>query len=422
MSSARAAKARRPRESARETVKVLVVHNYYQQRGGEDATFEQECRLLSRFGHEVVPYPRSNKEIEQAGFGARLRAPLDIIWNANSRRAFRALLDLERPEVVHVHNTFFMISPSIFAACQEAGVPVVQTLQNYRLFCPVAVFFRDGKVCEDCLQHSLWQGIRHGCYHNSRRDTAVVAAMIKANRVLKTWPGNVDGFIAVTPFGKRKLVQGGLPSDRVVVKPNFVEPDPGEGRGRRDYALFVGRLSPEKRASTMLRAWSRLDHPVPLKIAGGGPEQQALQEQAERAGLKDIEFLGQTPREDTLTLLKGARFLVFPSEWYEGFPVTICEAFASGTPVICSRMGAMQEIVEDARTGFHFPPGDADALAARVAWAWNHPDEMRRMGSEARSEFEAKYTAEKNHPLLMEIYNWAIARKRGAPADSPRVV
>jgi glycosyltransferase involved in cell wall biosynthesis len=397
-------------------VKVLVVHNYYQQRGGEDATFEQECRLLTRFGHTVVPYQRSNKEIEQGGLGARLRAPLNIIWNADSRRDFNALLRAERPEVVHVHNTFFMISPSIFAACQEAGVPVVQTLQNYRLFCPVAVFFRDGRVCEDCMQHSLWHGIRHGCYHNSRRDTTAVAAMIKVNRVLKTWPGNVDGFIAVTPFGKQKLVEGGLPADRVMVKPNFVDPDPGEGCGSRDYALFVGRLSPEKRASTMLRAWARLDQPVPLRIAGGGPEQEALQEQARRDGLKDVEFLGQIPREKILEVLKGARFLVFPSEWYEGFPVTICEAFACGTPVICSRMGAMQEIVEDGRTGFHFSPGDSEALAARVAWAWNHPDEMRRMGSVARAEFEAKYTAEKNHPLLMEIYNWAIARKHGGSA------
>lgn len=397
-------------------MKVLVVHNYYQQRGGEDATFEQECQLLARFGHTVVPYQRNNKEIEQAGLWARLRAPLDIVWNSSRRREFRALLQSERPEVVHVHNTFFMISPSIFAACQEAGVPVVQTLQNYRLFCPVAVFFREGRVCEDCLQHSLWQGIRHGCYHNSRRDTTAVAAMIKVNRALKTWPGNVDGFIAVTPFGKQKLVEGGLPAERVKVKPNFVEPDPGEGRGSRDYALFVGRLSPEKRASTMLRAWTKLNRPVPLKIAGGGPEQDVLQAQAQRDRLENVEFLGQMPREKTLGLLKGARFLVFPSEWYEGFPVTICEAFACGTPVICSRMGAMQEIVDDKRTGLHFPPGDADALAARVEWAWNHPDDMRWMGSEARAEFEAKYTAEKNHPLLMEIYNWAIACKRGAPA------
>lgn len=397
-------------------MKVLVVHNYYQQRAGEDAVFEQECRLLARFGHTVIPYHRANKEIEEAGSWRRLRAPLDIIWNARSRREFSSLLRAERPDVVHVHNTYFMISPSIFAACQEAGVPVVQTLHNYRLFCPNAVFFRDGKACEDCRESGLWQGIRHACYHGARLDTTVVAAMIKLNRAFGTWPGKVDEFIALTRFSRRKLVEGGLPAQRVTVKPNFVDPDPGQGGGTRDHALFVGRLSPEKGVPTLLEAWSRLDRPVPLKIAGSGPEQRALQEQAQRDGLRNVEFLGHVPRERTMELLRGARFLVFPSVWYEGFPMTICEAFACGTPVICSRMGAMEELVEDNGTGLHFGPGNAQGLAAKVSWAWDHPDEMRRMGLAARREFEEKYTAEKNHPLLVEIYNGVIARKRRAAA------
>ena len=397
-------------------MKVLVVHNYYQQPGGEDATFEQECRLLERYGHQVVRYRRTNQEIEEAGTWQRLRAPLDIVWNERTRREFRALLRRERPDVVHVHNTFFMISPSIFSACREEGVPAVQTLQNYRLFCPAAVFFRAGRVCEECREHSLWRGIRHGCYHGSPAATAVVASMIAVNRRRRTWPAQVDTFIAVTPFGRRKLAQAGLAEDQIVVKPNFVEPDPGEGSGPRDYALFVGRLSPEKRASTMLTAWSRLRDPVPLQIAGAGPEQQALEEQARRLGLASVQFLGRLPRAQTLQKLQGARFLVFPSEWYEGFPVTICEAFACGTPVICSRLGAMEEVVEDGRTGFHYAPANVDELAARVAWAWSHPEEMRQMGRQARREFEAKYTAESNYPLLMEIYEQAIARKQGLQA------
>lgn len=395
-------------------MKVLVVHNYYQQRAGEDAVFEQECRLLTRFGHTVIPYHRTNKEIEEAGTWSRLRAPFDIVWNSRNRRDVGVLLQSERPDVVHVHNTYFMISPSIFAACQQAGVPVVQTLHNYRLFCPNAVFFRDGKACEDCRESGLWQGIRHGCYHGARSDTAVVAAMIKLNRTFKTWPGNVDGFIALTHFSRRKVVEGGLPPERVTVKPNFVDPDPGLGGDTRDHALFVGRLSPEKGAATMLQAWGKLDRPVPLKIAGSGPEQQALEEQARRGGLRNVEFLGHLSRERTMALLRAARFLVFPSVWYEGFPMTICEAFASGTPVICSRMGAMEELVEHNSTGLHFAPGNAEELAARVDWAWDHPDEMRRMGLAARREFEEKYTAERNHPLLVEIYNEAIARKRRA--------
>jgi len=390
-------------------VKILVAHNYYQQPGGEDATCEQECKLLEREGHQVVFYRRSNREIEGLTGWRRLRLSAETIWNKRSRQEFRKLLEDERPDIVHAHNTFVVLSPSIFAACEEAGVPVVQTVQNYRLFCAAATFFRDGKVCEECLHHGLWRGVRHACYHQSRPATAVVALMIALNRRRGSWPGKVGRIIAVTQFSRRKMIEAGLPEEQVVVKPNFVYPDPGEGRKSRDYALFVGRLSPEKRVSTLLKAWSRLRGPVPLLIAGGGPEREALEEQARRSGLTSVQFLGQLPRSKTIETIQGARFLAFPSEWYEGFPVTICEAFACGTPVLCSRLGAMEEVVDDGRTGFHFAPGDAAELAERAAWAWDHPADMRIMGQEARREFEAKYTAESNYPILMDIYERAKA-------------
>ncbi|HEY6290845.1 MAG TPA: glycosyltransferase family 4 protein [Terriglobia bacterium] len=397
-------------------MKVLVVHNYYQQPGGEDATCEQECQLLERRGHQVVFYRRSNQEIEGLNGWQRLRLSADTIWNERSRREFLGLLARERPDVVHVHNTFVVISPSIFSACQEAGVPVVQTVQNYRLFCPAATFFRDGKICEECVEHGLFRSVRYACYHKSRSATAVVALLIAVNRRRKTWPGKVDHIIAVTQFSRKKMVEAGLPAEQVMVKPNFVYPDPGEGQERRDYALFAGRLSPEKRVNTLLVAWSKLSEPVPLLIAGGGPLQEALEEQARRSQLSNIQFLGQIPRAKTIAAMQSARFVVFPSEWYEGFPLTICEAFACGTPVICSRLGAMEEVVDHGRTGFHFTPGNAAELAERAAWAWNHPEEMRVMGREARREFEAKYTAESNYPLLIDIYERARARRRGGRA------
>lgn len=398
-------------------MKVLVAHNYYQQPGGEDATCEQECKLLERAGHQVVVYRRSNKEIEGFTAWRRLRLSADTIWNERSRQDFLALLRRERPDVVHVHNTFVVISPSIFSACREAAVPVVQTVQNYRLFCPAATFFRDGRICEECLDHGLWRGVRHACYHHSHAATAVVALMIAINRRRRTWPGSVDRIIAVTNFSRRKMVEAGLLDEQVVVKPNFVYPDPGEGSGPRDYALFVGRLSPEKRVNVLLTAWSKLREPIPLLIAGGGPEQRALEEQAQRSGLTQVQFLGQVPRAKTIAAMQAARFLVFPSEWYEGFPVTICEAFACGTPVICSRLGAMEEVVEDRSTGLHFTPGDAIELAEKVAWAWNHPVEVREMGQAARREFQAKYTADSNYPILMGIYEGARARRNGKQAS-----
>ena len=390
-------------------MKVLLVHNSYQQPGGEDIVFEQERRLLEGAGHEVVTYRRSNWEIVAYSPLRRLALAPRTLWNGDSRREVLDLLRREKPDVAHVHNTFIMISPAIFSACQEAGVPVVQTLHNYRFFCPTATFFRSGKVCEECLHHSLWRGVEHACYHGSRAQTAVVALMLALHQRRETWARGVDGFICLTEFARRKFMEGGLPAEKLFVKPNFVHPDPGARSGDGDYALFVGRLSPEKRVSTLLAAWSRLPKPIPLRVVGGGPEREELEAQTEQLKLRSVQFEGQLPRPQTLAALNGARFLVFSSEWYENFPVTIGEAYACGTAVICSRLGAMQEIVHDGRTGLHFNPGDPDDLARKVDWAWNHPDEMREMGRQARREYEMKYTAEKNYPMLMEIYQRAIA-------------
>jgi glycosyltransferase involved in cell wall biosynthesis len=209
--------------------------------------------------------------------------------------------------------------------------------------------------------------------------------------------------------------RSGLPPEKICVKPNFVYPDPGCNSAEvGEHALFVGRLSPEKRVGTVLSAWARLRNAIPLLVIGGGPERQHLETQAKTLGVSNITFRGQQPREHILGALRLARFLVFPSEWYENFPVTLAESFACGVPVICSRLGAMQEIVDDGYTGLHFSPGDAEDLAKKVEWAWNHPEEMKNMGNQARLEFEKKYTAEKNYVQLMEIYDSAIADMRNA--------
>jgi glycosyltransferase involved in cell wall biosynthesis len=392
-------------------VKVLLVHNGYQQPGGEDVVFDQEHQMLKNAGHDTVLYRRSNWDVNEYRGLRKIVLAKRTVWASDTKREFLQLLQSEKPEVVHVHNTFVMISPSIYSACREAGVPVVQTLHNYRLLCPSATLFRDGKICEDCVTGSLLRGVQHACYHDSRSATAVVALMLATHRLRGTWQNEIACFVALTEFSRQKLIEGGLPAEKIMVKPNFVHPDPAARTGDGDYALFVGRLSPEKRVSTVLAAWKQLQFPVPLLVLGGGPEQTQLQAQAVHDGLTHIRFLGQVPREQTIAAINNARFLVFSSEWYENFPVTIAEAFACATPVLASRMGAMQEIVSDGRTGLHFSAGDSEDLARKVEWAWTHRDEMRAMGVGARTEYETKYTAEKNYPLLMEIYRKAI---RGA--------
>jgi glycosyltransferase involved in cell wall biosynthesis len=390
-------------------VKVVLVHNSYQQPGGEDVVFEQESRMLKNAGHNVTLYQRSNWEEEGYRGVKKISLAKKTLWASDTRRDFLRLLGDQQPEVVHVHNTFMMISPSIYSACYEAKVPVVQTLHNYRLLCPAATLFREGKLCQECVTGSLWHGVQHGCYHASRPATAVVALMLALHRLRGTWEREVACFVALTEFSRSKYIEGGLPPEKILVKPNFVHPDPGSRTGDGDYALFVGRMSPEKGLRTVLAAWKGLALPIPLVVIGGGPDQVHLEAQAAHDSPTTVRFLGQVPREQTLAAINNARFLVFSSEWYENFPVTIAESFACRTPVIASRMGAMTEIVSDGRTGLLFSPGDPEDLARKVEWAWTHPDEVRNMGIEARKEYESKYTAEKNYPKLMEIYERAIS-------------
>jgi len=400
-------------------MKVLIVHNSYQQPGGEDVVFEQERQMLENEGHQVVVYRRSNWEIDAQSLFSRLTLAPKVIWSPEARREMAELLRKHRPDLVHVHNTFAMMSPSIFAACQDSGVPVVQTLHNYRLFCPAATFFRHGHICEECVHENLWRSVVHGCYRDSRPATGAIALMLATHRHLKTWTQPSHYYIALTDFSRRKFVEGGLPEDKIFVKPNFVHPDPGLGSGDREYALFVGRLSPEKRVSTLLTAWQRLRERIPLLIIGGGPERPNLEADAKRRDITGLYFQGPLPRKHTIAAIQNARFLVFSSEWYENFPVTIAEAFACGTPVIASRLGAMQEIIEDGRTGLLFRPGDSEALADKVSWAWNHSGPLREMAEEARREYQLKYTRATNYPQLMRIYQ-SVTSSQPVTASSPQ--
>jgi glycosyltransferase involved in cell wall biosynthesis len=386
-------------------MKILVVHNSYQQPGGEDAVFAGETRLLEQHGHTVVPYRRSNHEISSMSAMQRLVMPKEMIHSDSSKREIQKLLRDERPDIVHVHNTFMMISPSVYETCQEMGVPVVQTLHNFRLLCPAWTLCREGHVCEECVEHGLWRSVWHGCYRNSRFMTASVALMLQVHRGRGTWRESVDGYIALSEFSRRKFATNGFPDKKIHVKPNFVQQDPGERATPGSYALFVGRLSPEKGVATLLAAWEKLVPSMSLVIVGEGPERKSLEAEATSRGLANVVFKGWLPADETLKAMKDAAFVVVPSLWYEGFPMTIAEAFACGTPVICSRIGALEEIVSDQRTGLHFVPGDVDDLASKIGWSAAHPRETAAMGKAARLEYETHYTAEQNYRRLMQIYS-----------------
>lgn len=392
--------------------RILIVHNEYRNPGGEDVVVAQEVEMLRSAGHAVFEYHRSNHEIDTLGWWDKATLPKRVIWADDTVRDLRLLMKQEKPDIVHFHNTFVMVSPAAYYAVREMGVPVVQTLHNYRLICPRADFFRDGRICEDCLGKAVpWPAILHGCYHGSRIQNAGVAAILTVHRWLKTFQEQVDIYIALSEFSRRKMIEGGLPAEKICCLPNCVVPDPGERTGTGDYAIFAGRFSPEERVQIVLEAWKRL-RGIPLKIVGSGPEERELRRIAETSGLNQVGFCGWQPREKAIAAIKKAAFLIFPSQWYETFGLAICEAFACGVPVIATRLGVMEEMVEDGRMGLHFTPGDPEDLAAKVEWAWTHPGQMAAMGRAARAEFEAKYSASRNYEMLMQIFDKAVSRSK----------
>ena len=388
-------------------MRVLLVHNAYREPGGEDAVVAAEHALLAAHGHEVALFTASNEAV--GGALSRLKVAWRAPYSAAARDALAARIAAFSPDVVHVHNFFPLLTPSLYDACRAAGVAVVQTLHNYRLLCPVATLMRRGRVCELCLTGSAYQAVLHGCYRESRQATLAVARMIERHRRLGTWRTKVERFIALTEFARRKFVAGGLPPERLTVKPNFAA-DPGEpAPGRREGALYVGRLSPEKGVETLLAAWRSLA--VPLRVVGDGP----LAEVLARACPPTVSLLGRLPPAEVGREMARAAFLVVPSHCYEGFPMVVVEAYARGLPVLASGHGALAEVVEDGVTGRHVAPADAADLAAKAAWAAANPETLAAMGRAARARFRARYDAPRNHERLLAIYGQARAQRHAAP-------
>lgn len=379
-------------------MRVLLVHNFYQQAGGEDAVFANERELLAAHGHDVREFTVTNDAI-QGPLGA-FRAALQAPYSDTSRQRMAVVLSEHAPDLVHVHNFFPLLTPSVFDACQAAGIASVMTLHNYRLICPAATLYRQGKVCEECIHGSPYRAVLHGCYRGSQSGSLAVSRMVAHHRKHKTWATRPDRFIALTEFGKRKFIEGGLPAAHIRVKPNFLPEHrvPSDGHAKRRGGLFVGRLSPEKGIGTLLAAWEALD--VPLRLVGDGPLLAAVRRH--QSGC--IAVAGALPGAAIAGEMARAAFLVLPSEWYEGFPMVLLEAFRAGLPVIASKLGAMAEIVEDGKTGLHFEPGKASDLAEKIRWAMANPETLRVMGENARKVYGEKYTAAVNYTRLMEIY------------------
>ncbi len=384
-------------------MRVLQVHNFYQRPGGEDQVYAAEFELLTRNGHEVRQYSVHNDAVRNL---PAWKAAYRTIWNAETYAATNETVRKFRPEIIHCHNTFPLVSPAIYYAAAKAEVPLVQTLHNYRLICPAATLYRQGRVCEDCLRHAVpYDGVIHKCYRGDRGASAAVASMLTLHRLAGTWTGKVTKYIALTEFARGKLVQGGLLPEKIAVKPNFLAEDPGPGSGEGGFALFVGRLSAEKGLTTLLRAWAQLPD-LPLRIIGDGPLRSFVQGEAQK--LPNVTLMGFRERPQVVESMRSAACLIIPSEWYEGFPMTLLEAMACGTPIVASDLGSLRELVPEGVVGTRFIAGDSNHLAQKVRSWISREDRNSSLRSRVRSAYEETYTAAKNYEQLMKIYERAM--------------
>lgn len=394
-------------------MKILQVHNYYQQPGGEDAVVAAERALLESHGHQVLQYTKHNDEVERT---SRLQLIQKTIYNRESEREVRDLLERESPDIVHAHNTFPLISPSLYHAAAQSRIPVIQTLHNFRLLCPSATLFRDGRICEDCVGRIPYPAVIHACYRGNRAASAATACMVTAHNLMGTWHKRVHTFVTLSEFSKTKFVEGGFDGEKIKVKPNFLPQDPGYGDGCGGYAFFAGRLAREKGLGVLMDAWARLRRPIPLKIAGDGELMPWLRERA--GSLKNVEILGHCDRAAMLGMLKDAALLIMPSEWYEaGVPLTIIEAFGCGTPVLTSQLPSMDEVIVDGQNGYRFATGSGESLAQRLETIWSAPAVGAEMRQAARASYERRYTPAVNYPALMNIYVSATKACAGGPNE-----
>jgi glycosyltransferase involved in cell wall biosynthesis/predicted ATP-grasp superfamily ATP-dependent carboligase len=402
-------------------MRILQLHSRYASgdASGENRVVEGERVLLTEAGHEVwawLPDPPDDDP------GALVRAGLGAVHSSSAARAVRRLVREQRTEVVHCHNLFPGLSPSVLAAAADEGAAVVMTLHNYRLLCLPATLLRGGHVCEDCVGRVPWRGVVHRCYRDSLLGSGALAGSLVAHRATRSF-GRVHRFLAVSDFVRDKYVQAGFPADRILVKPNFV-PASARRDGPGDYFLYLGRLSAEKGVATLLAA-HRPQHGR-LLVVGDGPERERL----EALAGANVEFVGAVPAGEVAPLIAGARALLMPSLSYEGAPRTLLEAYAAGVPVVASRIGALATLVDDGVTGILVPPREAEAWAAAMT-ALRDDDECTRLGEGAYGVWEAEYGPERVLSQLEESYRLALAaagdgngaaRKRRPPSTLDVVV
>ncbi len=394
-------------------MKVLLVHNFYREPGGEDYVFRAEAAVLKRNGHQVSTFERSSTLATDSIAGV-LRTAIETPWAGRAGRELEQQIIATRPDVVHFHNIFPLISPAAYYACQRQRVPVVQTIHNYRLICPKADLYRAGQICEDCVGRTFaWPAVRHRCYRSSMAGSAAIAGMLSLHHLMESWSTLVDRYVALTDFARAKIISGGFPAERIVVKPNFLLDPPVRRQGKGEYAIYIGRLTEEKGLRTLMTAWQKLD--IPLRILGAGP---LLPELERWAGSRpNVSVEGRVEHRLAMKELERARLFVLPSHWFEGFPIAVLETMAAGVPTLATDHGSLASIVGDTNSGLVFALRDEDALAAAALRLWNDPALNDRLSNNALAAFASEFDAKAGYERLLGLYEETIESTASRPGQ-----
>lgn len=391
-----------------ENYRILQIHNFYQIPGGEDVVVRNEKQLLEEHGHQVFSYYRSNKELNEGGKVRKLLIPFTAVFSIQTYREVRKIIREEHIDIVHVHNTLMMVSPSVFYAAFSSGVPVVQTLHNFRMLCPAGSFFRDNVICEECVEHGMGCAVKHKCYRNSKLQTMVSTAILKIHRFLGTYYR--VNFICLTEFNRNKLLSSLNPEKKIVdprrvyIKPNFTFAEgiiPVERQPEEEYFLFAGRVEALKGIDIAIRAFEKLPDEN-LYIAGSGPMLEEMEAYVEEHHMNNVKFLGYLQKEEMTEKFYHAKAVIMTSQCYEAFAMTIAEAYSYGVPVIAGRVGNMEGMVKEGVTGVKFTYNSAEDLARKVD-EFNQMD-LAALKESAREFYEKRLRPEDNYRKLMQIY------------------
>lgn len=388
-------------------MKVLLIHNYYQKIGGEDIAYEQEKELLLSQGHTVECFTRHNNNI---GDYSSIKSGLNTIWNFQDQKVIEMKVKVFQPEIVHIHNTFPIISPSVYFAVSKLKVPVIQTIHNFRFFCINGLFFRDDHTCEECTHCFFpFPAIKYQCYRDNRLASVSASSMLFFHNVIRTWKNKIDGIITLSNFSKQKFIDFGFEEKKIYIKKNFLSQEYKPTMDKDTYGMYAGRITRDKGVLLLLEALNKLANKIPFLIVGEGDTELMLRVEKTQSHIK---FLGFKERKNVLNLIRKSAFLVYPSQLYETNPLTIIESLAMGTPVIACDNGSMSEMVDDGKTGLLFKLGSSNDLSEKISWMISHPDERKKMSINARLTYEKQYNEEINYNTLMNIYENVINEYR----------